>query len=76
VQLPPAATLVPQLFVSVNSAVVVIEVMLKTPLVPSVTVCGGLVVPRFWLPKTRLVGVKVTVGAAPVPESETVCGLF
>ena len=47
------------------------------PLLVSVTDFAALVVPVFWLPKLRLVGVSVTPGAeiVPVPESATLCGL-
>src|SRR5260370_10349541 len=49
------------------------------PLLVRVTLCGGLVVFTVWLAKVKLVGDRVTAGVplplAPVPVSETVCGL-
>lgn len=53
-------------------------VMSALPLLVRVTVWAGLVVPTFWLPKLRLLGLKVTAGAGvvPVPLRVTDCGLF
>ena len=48
----------------------------KLPEFVSVKVCGELVVPIRTLPKFRLEVDKVTIGAAPVPVSPAVCGLF
>ena len=47
------------------------------PLLVRVTVCAALVVPTFWLPKLRLLGLRLTAGAGvtPVPLSVTDCGL-
>lgn len=42
------------------------------PLLPRATVRVALVVPTFWLPKSSEAGLKSTVGAVPVPESDTV----
>src|SRR5205823_1050222 len=51
--------------------------MLKAavPVLVSVTVCAVLVLPVFWLPKLRLLGLKLTTGETPVPLSATFCGL-
>ena len=40
-----------------------------------VTGCTALVVPRVWVPKFRLVEVRLTEGALPVPVRFTVWGL-
>jgi hypothetical protein len=71
VQPAPAATVVPQVFVSAKSPEAVIDVM-DSPAVPelvSVTVCASLVVPSVWAAKVRLVVERVTEEAelAPVP---------
>lgn len=41
----------------------------------SVTVLGVLMVPTAWFPKAKVVADRVT-WATPVPDRETVCGLF
>lgn len=80
-QLPPAASEVPQVFVWPKSPlfapVTAIDVKLKVelPILVTVTGCGALVVPRFWLAKTRLVVVSVTVEPPPVPVRLKSCGL-
>jgi hypothetical protein len=73
---PPAGSSVPQLLVWLNSALVVIEVILSLPLVLSWTIFGGLVVSTGCAPKSRLEGIRVTIGAVPMPVSGTVCGLL
>src|SRR5579863_5638864 len=77
-QLAPAATLLPQVFVWLKSplaAMLAIE-SAAVPVLVSVTTCAALDVPTFWLPKLRLVGLKLIPGVAvPVPVSPTVCGL-
>jgi hypothetical protein len=45
------------------------------PLLVSVTLFPALVVPMSWVPNARLVGLRVTAGAVPVPVRATVCGL-
>ena len=52
-------------------------VMLKLalPVLLRVTVCAALVVPMVWLPKVRLVAVRLTAGPLPVPVRLAVCGL-
>ncbi len=49
------------------------------PLLVSVTLCAGLVVPTAWLPKLRLVDDRLTAGAelvlVPLPDRPTDCGL-
>ncbi len=42
----------------------------------SVKVWAALVVPWFWLLKVSEVGVRITLGGAPVPVKFAVCGLF
>jgi hypothetical protein len=81
VQLPPAATLDPQLLVSAKSPDAVIEVTDRAavPELVSVTVWAALVMPSACGANVRLVGESVTVGAvtaetAPVPLKATVCG--
>src|SRR5271170_6036392 len=49
------------------------------PAFSSVTVFALLVAPSVWLPKDKAEGDSVTIGTlfcAPVPESETICGLL
>lgn len=41
----------------------------------SVTLCAALVVPVICDAKVRLEGERVTAGAVPVPDSDTLCGL-
>lgn len=45
------------------------------PVFCKVEVWEALVVPTVWFANVRVVGVRVTAAAAPVPESATVCGL-
>src|SRR6202035_3196470 len=47
------------------------------PLLVTVTDCDPLLVPTAWLPKARLLALRLTPGtaAAPVPFSATACGL-
>ena len=85
VQLADAARLAPQVlaemvkspeFVPVmDTLLIVIEVV---PPFFRVAVCDALVEPTVTVPYARLVGLNVTapVVLAPVPERETVCGLF
>ena len=54
----------PQLLVWVNSALVIMEVMLREPFVLIWTVCGVLVVPTTCGPKLRLGGESVTIRGA------------
>jgi len=42
------------------------------PSLVAVTVCGGLLVPTFWLPKFRLLGESFM--AVPAPSSSIYCG--
>jgi hypothetical protein len=76
VQELPAATLEPQVFVSVNPALAAIDEIANDvlPVLFSVTGMDALVVPMTWLPKVRVVGENVTFDV-PVPLRETVCGL-
>ncbi len=77
VQVPRAATVPPQVFVSVKPALATILVIAKAEaglLFVNVTVIGLLVMRIGWLPKFKEVGLIVT-GATPVPARLTVCGL-
>lgn len=77
VQLAPAATLAPQVFVSAKSPEAAIEVIFKAAAseLVSITVCAVLVVPSVCEAKVRLAGVSVTVETPeePDPVSDTVC---
>src|SRR5258708_5462674 len=73
VQLAPAASVVEpdgQVVVCAKSAAFVPPTLMleiesaEVPLFVSVTVWAALVEPRFWLPKARLVGERLTPGAA------------
>src|SRR5690242_11434717 len=77
VQLAPAATEMPQLFVCANCPLETILVMLSdaVPVFLSVTDFAALVVFTRWPPKDRLDVDKLTTGAEPVPERLTLCGL-
>jgi hypothetical protein len=50
-------------------------VRVALPVLLSVTILAGLVVPNTWLANIRLVGDRVTAGAIPVPVTGTACGL-
>jgi len=81
VQLPPAATELPHVLVCAKSLAFVpvtarlVMLKLAFPVLLRVMGCTALVVPRVWLPKVRLVAVRLTTGAVPVPVRLTVCGL-
>ena len=67
VQLAPGATLTPQVFVCAKSVLLApVMAMLRVsgalPLFDSVTACGALVVPTFWLPNESEVSESVTTG--------------
>ena len=79
VQLVFGANADPQLLVCAKSPSAVMLVMFKValPLFVIVNVRAGLVAPTGWLPKERLVGLNAMPGTpAPVPDNETVCGVF
>ena len=81
VQVIPAASDVPHVFVSAKSPEPVIEAIFSTrlPLFFSVIVLAGeLAVVTSWLPKSKLVGVRTATGAfaVPVPVSVANCGLL
>src|SRR5437868_4651428 len=62
----------------VPARLMLLMVRSAVPLFLSVTVCAALVVPVFWFPKLRLVGLKLTPGAGaliPLPLRATVWGL-
>ena len=64
VQLAPAATVAPQVFVWVKSPLAAMLLMLSVALpgLVSVTLWAGLVLPTNWLPKPRLVAERLTAG--------------
>jgi hypothetical protein len=77
-QLAPAATLVPQLFVAAKSPLAAMPEIVKAepPVFARVIVCDVLVVPTVWLAKLKLVGVSLATGAPggglePVPDKAT-----
>jgi hypothetical protein len=82
VQLPLAARELPHVLVSAKSPglapvkVILLIVRAALPLLFSVTDCGVLVVPTFWLLKVRLEVVMPATGPSPVPVTPTVWGLF
>src|SRR5207237_7671843 len=80
VQLPPAASVAPRSLLCESSPLVSMEVMSTALLVPlfTFTTCGALLVPTFCEPNVKLVGVTVNWGEleAPVPVSDTFCGLL
>jgi hypothetical protein len=75
------ATDAPQLFDWLKSpALAPVRVMLErfsvaVPAFVSVTLCAALAVPTGLAANTRFAADKLTIGAAPVPASATVCGL-
>lgn len=74
VQLPRAATVPPQVFVSVKPALAAILLMAKAEaglLLVSVTVIGALAMRIGWVAKVKEVGLSVT-GSTPVPARLTV----
>ncbi len=80
VQFPPTATELPQVLLWLKSPLATMPVVLKgaVPVLLSITGRGTLLVPTGCLPKSRLVGDRLTVGAGapvPVPVRLTVCGL-
>src|ERR1017187_10394036 len=81
VQLPPAATLAPQVLVCAKSPALVpvtARLLIRRVAVPvllRVTDWAALVVPTFWLVKVKLPEVSDTTGTpTPVPERVTVWG--
>jgi hypothetical protein len=78
VQLPPAATVAPQLLVCAKSLlfvpvmVTLVTLSLALPVLHSIMVSAALVVPFAWLPNQRLVGDRLAPGPAPVPVRGTV----
>jgi hypothetical protein len=78
VQLAATARVVPQVLVCAKSPVATMLVIFRAavPGLLNVTACGGLVVPKGWLAKVKLVGDKLTRGdGRPFPASVIVCGL-
>jgi galactitol-specific phosphotransferase system IIB component len=81
VQLPPAATELPQVLLWAKSPALVpviarLEILMAPlPLLLRVAVCAALLVPTDCFPKERLVGERPSSGAVPVPERLTACGL-
>ena len=81
VQVIPAGSDAPHVFVSAKSPELVIEVIFsaRLPLFFSVIVLAGeLGVFTSWLPKSKLVGIRTATGAfaVPVPVSVANCGLL
>jgi hypothetical protein len=78
VQLPPATTEEPQALVAVKSLglapITAILAMFKDalPVLFRVMDCAALAVPRFWVPKARVLAERLTVGLVPVPVTLTV----
>ena len=72
VQFAPAARLVPQVLLKLNEdafvpvTLMLLMVIATAPVLESVTLCDGLVVPTTWLPKATLGADRVTV-VTPVP---------
>jgi hypothetical protein len=60
-------------FVPLNPMAVIVSG--AVPVLVTVTDCVGLLVPTDWLRKVRLVGLRDTAGAVPVPLKDTVWGL-
>ena len=81
VQLPCAASELPQVEVSGKSAtlapvtVMLVKVRVALPLLVTVTVWAGALVPSNWLPKVRMPAERPTPPERPVPVRFTVCGL-
>src|SRR6266851_1832291 len=81
VQVAPAATEAPQVFVCAKSPLFVpVMAMLEiinaaVPVLDRLTICTALVLPTRWPPKLILAPPNTTIGATPVPVSETTCGL-
>jgi hypothetical protein len=76
-QLDPAVTLPPQVFVSPKSPATAMDITLRVecPELFSVTVCAALVVPIACEAKLKLAGASAAVaGVIPVPVNETACG--
>ena len=65
------ASVVPQLFVWEKSpeAAMLVILRLSLPVFVSVACKGALVLPWFWLPKSRLAGESDTADAWPAPVS-------
>jgi len=82
VQLAPAATEPPQLFVWLKSPLLVpliaklVIVRRAVPVFVSVTFIGVSAVPTRILPNDKLVFDRLTTGPTPVPVRLAVCGLF
>jgi len=77
VQLPPIASVAPQLFVCAKSIEVVIDEIASgaDPKFLIVIICGALFLPATTWPYARLVVDRDTIPATPLPVSGTVWGL-
>lgn len=77
-QLAPAATELPHVFVSAKSpalaplTVTLVTLRAALPLLVSVTLFAELVIPTAWFPNDRLAGERFTADAVPVPLRLTV----
>jgi len=78
VQLVLAARLVPQLLLCAKSplAVMLATLAAAVPVFDTVTGCEALLLPSTCAAKVRALVETVMAGAAPVPVSETLCGLL
>ena len=78
VQLAAAATDVPQSLVCAKSplATILEKFNEALPVFVSVTICESPVVPTSCATNVKLVEVKLTAGAMPVPDRATICGLL
>jgi len=82
-QLPPAARVLPQVFVKMTKSpglapvkAILLIAIAAEPALSNVIVCAPTTLPTALLPKARLAGVRLTVNVAtPVPESGTLSGL-
>jgi len=52
-----------------------VKVNVAVPVFCRPTTCGELLLPTTWLAKVTLLVPRVTIGATPMPDSDTICGL-
>jgi hypothetical protein len=76
-QFAPGLSEPAQVLVSLKSplAAMLLIVIVPLPVFVRVTVWAALLVPTAWLPKFKLVGLKLAAGWVPVPPSGINCGL-
>lgn len=81
VQLVATASEPPHVFVCAKSPLFVPVMAMPAivngavPVLHRLTICAPLVPPTIWPPKLRLAPPSATIGAMPVPVSDTICGL-